>query len=166
MGYINVFEAYGYEKFAKNASISGVDGILAVDLPPEEADDFYNILDKFDINLIFLVSLTTSTFRLKLFKNKAKGFIYLISLKGITGSKLNIGSELKNCIQKIYQNLNIPVCIGFGINEANTAKKVSLLADGIIVGSSIVSIMDKYNNKDLMMNKILEFSESLIQAIK
>jgi tryptophan synthase alpha chain len=158
---------FGYQAFANVASESGVDGILVVDMPPEEAQDLKACLDGADVDFIFLVAPTTTNERLAALANIASGFVYFVSLKGVTGAgHLNIDIVNTN-MSRIRQFINLPIGVGFGIKDAATAKVVSKSADAVIVGSSLVSFIEKYNeNKDKMLASVGALANEISRAIK
>lgn len=167
MGYLNPIEVYGYERFAIDAQTAGVDGVLVVDMPPEEAHDLKQCLDQHEIDFIFLVAPTTTDERLAFLANIASGFVYFVSLKGVTGSG-NLDVDLVNeNLRRIRQTIELPVGVGFGIKDAASAKAVSELADAVIVGSSLVSFIEQYaENRDKMMATVASLSSEIAQAIK
>jgi len=138
MGYLNPFEIMGYEAFAQAASNAGVDGVLTVDIPPEEAVDFVRALDAKDIDLIFLIAPTTTTERMKKITDKASGFVYYVSVKGITGAANLDVDAVSGKVEHIRQVTDLPIGVGFGIKDAKTAKQVAQVADAVIVGSALV----------------------------
>ncbi len=167
MGYLNPIEIYGYERFAINSAKSGVDGILVVDNPPEEASELKRNLDKNHIDLIFLIAPTTTNQRLNYLKDLISGFVYFVSLKGITGSA-NLDINLVNLnLERIRKVINLPICVGFGIKDATNAKLIAKKADGIIVGSSLVKFIEKYKlNKVKMLTEINKLTAEISGAIK
>ena len=138
MGYLNPVEVIGYEKFVSIANDSGVDGVLLVDLPPEEAQEFDEVLKKYDMNQIFLLAPTSTDERIQHVVKQASGFIYYVSLKGVTGAASLDTAEVAARIQKIKTFTDIPVGVGFGISDAASAKAVGAVADAVIVGSAFV----------------------------
>lgn len=138
MGYLNPVEVIGYETFAKIASDAGVDGVILVDLPPEEAEQFDQILTQYDMDQVFLLAPTSTDERISHVVKQARGFIYYVSLKGVTGAAtLDIASAAER-IAKIQQNTDLPVGVGFGISDAASAKAMGAVADAVIVGSAFV----------------------------
>jgi tryptophan synthase alpha chain len=145
MGYMNPIEAYGFDNFLDKLIDSKIDGLLIVDSPPEESSEIKEKLSTNNIDLIFLLSPTSTNDRIKMVSNVASGYVYYVSVKGVTGSKnINI-NEVKKKIDGIKSLINLPVGVGFGINEPDVAKKVSALADGVIVGSKIINEIEKYH---------------------
>ena len=139
MGYLNPVEALGYENFAKAASQSGVDGILLVDLPPEEALEIKPVMDAHELDMIFLVAPTTSDARIKLIGKAGSGYLYYVSLKGVTGSaSLNV-DEVAGRVETIRNLAQLPIGVGFGIKDAESAQAVSRVSDGVVVGSALVN---------------------------
>jgi tryptophan synthase alpha chain len=144
MGYLNPVERMGAEVFAKAAAAAGVDGVLMVDLPPEESGDLTALFDREGIDPIFLLAPTTSLERIRHVSEAARGFIYYVSLKGVTGSQsLDVG-ELAPRLEAIRERTALPLGVGFGIRDAKTAAKVAQVADAVVVGSAIVRLVDAY----------------------
>jgi tryptophan synthase alpha chain len=168
MGYLNPIEAMGYKAFAKAAAQAGVDGILTVDMPPEEAEDLTMALKKHALDPIFLLAPTSTEERIISVNAQASGFIYYVSLRGVTGAKHMDMSEVTDRIGEIRKISQLPLAVGFGINNPETAARVSLLADAVVVGSALVQrIEDVFNqhNKDerneAIMKSVTEFVSSL-----
>ncbi|HIE77304.1 MAG TPA: tryptophan synthase subunit alpha [Candidatus Thioglobus sp.] len=166
MGYLNPIEVFGYEDFANQASQAGVDGVLVVDMPPEEAHDLKHLLNIVGIDFIFLVAPTTTDYRLKLLSKIASGFVYFVSLKGVTGAgNLEINSVNEH-LERIRKYIDLPLGVGFGIKDTDTAKAVSKTADAVIVGSSIVSFIEKHaKHKDKMINAVSKFAKEISSSI-
>lgn len=138
MGYLNPVEVIGYERFVSIAHESGVDGILLVDLPPEEAKDLAVVLKKYQMDQIFLLAPTSTDERIQHVANQASGFIYYVSLKGVTGAATLDVADAAARIQKIKAVTHVPVGVGFGISDAASAKAMGSVADAVIVGSAFV----------------------------
>ncbi len=138
MGYLNPVEVIGYEKFAQYAHECGVDGVLLVDLPPEEAVQFGEALKSYEMDQIFLLSPTSTDKRIAHVVKQASGFIYYVSLKGVTGAATLDVTQAAQRIEKIKQMTSIPVGVGFGISDAASAKAMGGVADAVIVGSAFV----------------------------
>ena len=166
MGYTNPIEVFGFTDFAARADEAGVDGILVVDMPPEEAADLKKELDKYQIDLIFLVAPTTTDERLEDISKIASGYIYYVSLKGVTGAG-NLDVDSVNFHLKRMRNyIKIPVGVGFGIKDAQTAKQVGENADAVIVGSALVSIVEELSSdKDKMVTKVGNLAKEISSAI-
>lgn len=167
MGYLNPIEVFGYKKFASEANKSGVDGVLVVDMPPEEATELKDNLDKKDIDVIFLIAPTTTDKRIQFLANIASGFVYFVSLKGVTGSAdLDVDMVSAN-LSRIRKFIHLPVGVGFGIKDGKTAQIIAKNADGVIVGSSLVKFIEKYSqDKIKMLDSINDLAQQIAGAIK
>jgi tryptophan synthase alpha chain len=145
MGYANPVEKMGYDNFVTQANQAGIDGVLTVDLPPEEAHSFTKNLKDHDIENIFLIAPTTTVEREKVIIEQAGGYIYYVSLKGVTGAgHLDVDSVNKK-VTELRALTQLPVCVGFGIKDGETAKAVCEKSDGAVVGSVIVNSMAEHN---------------------
>jgi len=143
MGYLNPLEIKGYERFAVDASSAGVDGVLVVDLPPEEADTLVPYLKSNDLDAIFLIAPTTTKERIKHICEHSSGYVYYVSVKGVTGSASLILDDVAQKVSVINSISDIPVGVGFGIRDATSAANISKVASGVIVGSVIVNLIDE-----------------------
>ncbi len=143
MGYLNPVEVMGYQLFAEQAAAAGVDGVLTVDLPPEEADDLAQALKKQGIDPIFLLAPTSPTHRIKLIADAARGFIYYVSLRGVTGAANLDVAEIADRLKEIRHQTQLPVGVGFGIGTPEVAAQVAGIADAVIVGSALVRRMEE-----------------------
>ncbi len=139
MGYLNPVEVMGYEVFATTAAQAGVDGLLTVDMPPEEAGELLEALEEQAIDPIFLLAPTSTDERIARICRAARGFIYYVSLKGVTGSNALDVDGVERKLRHIREIATIPVGVGFGIKDAATAASVSRVADAVILGSVLVS---------------------------
>jgi tryptophan synthase alpha chain len=166
MGYLNPVEVMGYEEFAKAASEAGVDGALIVDLPPEEARELKEIMVKYDLDLIFLISPTTNVERQKYISKMASGFLYYVSLKGVTGSnRLDTGS-VEESVTSIKQHSDLPVGVGFGIRDAESAANVAKVCDAVVIGSPIVELVGNLSDdSETSMKSISTYLSKMRQAI-
>ena len=143
MGYFNPILQYGVEKFAEDAATVGVDGLIIVDLPPEEADEILKPAKENGIDIIRLITPTTKADRLEKILDGASGFLYYVSITGVTGAAKADLNTLKPHIESIKGNTDLPLAIGFGIKTPEDAKEMSKLADAIVVGSAIVQSLDQ-----------------------
>jgi tryptophan synthase alpha chain len=138
MGYLNPVEFMGYRKFADAAVAAGVDGVLIVDMPPEESHDLHAILKQTGIDTIFLVAPTTSDKRAEAICRESSGYVYYVSLKGVTGAAhLDIDSVVSN-LTRLRRHTSLPVGVGFGIRDGDTAARIAGVADAVVVGSALV----------------------------
>ena len=138
MGYLNPIEILGYEKFADRAQTAGVDGVLVVDMPPEEAGEFSVFVKDRQIDLIYLISPTTDRARIQLISSQASGYLYYVSLKGVTGANTLDVDGVASKLAEIRSITALPVGVGFGIKDGPTAQSVSRIADAVVVGSALV----------------------------
>jgi len=139
MGYLNPVEIMGYERFADACVDAGVDGVLLVDLPPEECDDVAPLFKQRGVDLIFLIAPTTTDARISRIAAAASGYLYYVSVKGVTGSaSLNV-EEVAHRVETIRNLAQLPIGVGFGIKDAQSARAVSQVSDGVVVGSALVN---------------------------
>jgi tryptophan synthase alpha chain len=146
MTYFNPVFKYGTERFVKDAVDAGVDGVIIPDLIPDEADDYLKLARAQGLDTIFLLAPTSTEERIKKVVKASTGFIYLVSITGITGSRLSVGSDMKKTLRSIRSMTKKPVAVGFGISTPADASAVAAFADGVIVGSAIVKLIDKGKN--------------------
>lgn len=139
MGYLNPVEAMGYETFVDRAVKAGVDGVLLVDLPPEEATEVEGIFKAKDLDMVYLIAPTTTDARIEKIGQSGSGYVYYVSLKGVTGSKALDVDDVALNLERIRKHVSVPVGVGFGITNGETAAQVAKVADGVIVGSAIVN---------------------------
>ncbi len=165
MGYYNVILHYGVKDFVRNCVVNRVDGLIIVDLQPEEDEELIIELKKNNIDLIRLITPTTDHERIKLILNNANGFLYYVSVMGTTGQKSADIVELKKSLEFIKKYTNLPIVPGFGIKNAEDVKNICKIADGAVVGSSIITIIEKnLNDRNLMIEKINNFTKELKKA--
>ncbi len=166
MGYANPLEVLGYDKFAEQAAVAGVDGVLVVDLPPEEATQALPHLQANAIDPIFLLAPTTNEQRIKIICNAASGFVYYVSLKGVTGAATLDIEQVKAKVQEIRRHTSLPVGVGFGVRDPDSAQKLGNIADAVVVGSAIVNrIAEHADNPDLGGDKIAELIAEMRSAM-
>ena len=147
MGYMNNFLSLGDELFSKLKD-NGIDGLIIVDLPYEESSVFLKKLNKENIDLIRLISPTTTQERIIKIISTSSGYLYYISLKGVTGSNISISSDLDERIKNIKEQTELPIVVGFGIKDSDTANKMASISDGVVVGSKLVDEISKLENSD------------------
>ncbi len=146
MTYYNPVFRYGLQSFFKDASYSGVDGLIIPDLLPDEADELSVIANEYNISTIFLLAPTSTNERIRIVSKRSKGFIYYVSITGITGSRLRIDRHLQEMVKRIKGFSNMPVCVGFGVKKPEEAASIARYADGVIIGSSIVKMINENRN--------------------
>ena len=164
MTYENPIEAMGEARFVKSAVAAGVDGVLVVDLPIEEANTLLTEAKDEALDIIFLVSPTTTIARLKRIAQVASGFVYYVSLKGVTGAKHIDLAQIADKVKQFRNIITIPTAVGFGIHDAQQARQVAQLADGVVVGSAIVRLVAQYGNTDYD-HRIADFIFALREAM-
>lgn len=151
MTYYNPIFCFGEEKFVKKANSCGVDGVIIPDLPPEEGSSLIKLAKKYRLDTIFFISPTTARERVKFIASASSGFIYYVSLTGVTGPRKNLPSDLIRNITAIKKLTSKPVCVGFGISEPGQIRQISRVADGAILGSAIIrKIKENIGRKDLV----------------
>ena len=167
MGYYNVIYHYGIDKFVKMCEKSGIDGLIIVDLQPEEDSELLDKIKLKNIDLIRLITPTTNTDRLKIILKNATGFLYYVTITGITGQHSANINQLRKSILKVKKSTSLPVVAGFGIKNITQAKKISDFTDGIVVGSSIIQIIEKNinKNKNLILSNVCKFVKDLKKGI-
>ncbi|MDY3031496.1 MAG: tryptophan synthase subunit alpha [Clostridia bacterium] len=162
MTYANVVFSYGAEKFISSCREIGIDGLILPDLPFEEKDEFLPICEKYDVDLISLIA-PTSDKRVEMISREAKGFIYIVSSLGVTGTRNEISTDLSSLVAMVRKNTDVPCAIGFGISTPEQASKMAAVSDGAIVGSAIIKIIEKYG-KDAAQ-PVGEYVKSMKQAV-
>ena len=152
MGYGNPIEAMGWESFAARCAEVGVDGVLTVDFPPEESQVAFGHLQRHGIDPIFLLAPTTDEERIKKVAKQARGYVYYVSLKGVTGAgNLDLG-DIEKKIPQLRKHITLPIGVGFGIRDAATAQAVARLCDGVVVGSRIVQEIENSDEQSVVAN--------------
>jgi len=164
-GYYNPILSYGPERFATRAQEAGVDGILVVDLPPEEADELRQCTDPQGIDFISLIAPTTSTDRMKKIAAHATGFLYYISITGVTGTAKPQVEEVKKDVERIRKVTALPLAIGFGISTPQQAKEMAPYADAIVVGSAIVKMIAENSQQSDLVSVVSQYAREMKKAI-
>jgi len=146
MSYLNPVLHYGVERFGRDASSAGVDGLILPDVPPEEGHDISSVMRRYGIDLVYLLAPTSSKKRQKLVTGSSKGFVYFVSLTGVTGSGRSDTGSIQNELRSARQMTKLPVCVGFGISTPEDAKKMAAISDGVIIGSALVKALSRHPN--------------------
>jgi tryptophan synthase alpha chain len=155
MGYLNPIEVLGYERFAQLAKEAGVDGVLTVDLPPEESVEFAGVMKANALDVIYLLAPTTQEDRIESVCEYGSGYVYYVSVKGVTGSSALDVDEVKGKLGIVRRHTDMPVGVGFGIRDGKTAAAVATIADGVIVGSVLVNaIAENADNPEQISAKV------------
>jgi tryptophan synthase alpha chain len=163
-GYYNPIFAYGVKKFAKEAKIAGVDGVLVVDLPPEEARELRVYTDVAGIDFISLVAPTTPEKRLRQIAATATGFLYYISITGVTGTAAPEIEDIKREVSKIRKIAKLPLAVGFGISNSKQAQEIAGIADGIVIGSAVVRLIDENKCNPRLVKIISDYVSEIKQV--
>lgn len=161
MTYFNPVLNYGLEKFCNTCALAGIDGLIIPDLPPDEGLELEKVTKRNGLDLIYLVAPTSTDERIKTAAQHTGGFLYLVSVTGVTGAREKLPSGLKAFITRVRKITKLPLCVGFGIATPEQAKLVAQLADGVIVGSKIIQLMES----DQQLTKVAQFIQQLRQSI-
>ncbi len=165
-GYYNPIFAYGVEKFAQAAQKAGVDGVLVVDLPFEEAQELRTHTDPAGLDFIPLVAPTTGKDRLKTILGNATGFLYTISITGVTGTAAPKIEDIAREVGKIRKLTKMPIAVGFGISSAAQAEEIAIFADGIVIGSAVVRLIDENRNNSELMKIIADYAKEIKKRLR
>ena len=163
-GYYNPILSYGTERFAARAKETGVDGILVVDLPPEEAHELRQYTDPQGIDFISLIAPTTGTERMKMIASDASGFLYYISITGVTGTAKPQVEEVAKDIQRIRTVTELPLVVGFGISTPQQASQIAPYADGIVIGSAVVQMIEEHADKFDLVTHVAHYAKEIKEA--
>ncbi len=164
--YYNLIFSQGVEEYVKKASSVGLDGMLTLDLPPEECDDLFESCKMHDLKNIFIVAPTTPQDRIPLIVEKCSGFVYYVSREGVTGERSNLADDLSQKVSTIKMHTDLPVVVGFGISSSDHVSEVAKIADGVVVGSALVKcIPENLGEPDLIVKKIGQKAKSLSSGL-
>ncbi len=161
MTYLNPVFSYGLEEFCGACASSGVSGLIIPDLPPEEGSELENITERKGLDLIYLLAPTSTEERIRVVAERSRGFIYLVSVTGVTGARDTLPEDLNAFVTRVRQIATQPLCVGFGISTLEQAKGVARIADGVIVGSRLIQLMEA----DESMADAANFARDLRRAI-
>lgn len=157
MTYYNPIFCFSEEKFVRKASESGVDGVIIPDLPPEEGNTFIKSAKKYNLDTIFFLAPTSTKERMKFISGVSRGFIYYVSLTGVTGARKNLPSDLINNLKAVKKITRKPLCVGFGVSSRDQVKQIYKIADGVIVGSAIVGKIKENIGRPDLVKRVVEF---------
>jgi tryptophan synthase alpha chain len=164
--YFNLIHKVGLEKFITDAAQAGVDGLLVLDLPPEESDNYEALMKKHGLCHIYLVAPTTPEERMALIVQRGSGFIYYISREGVTGMQSQVASNLASQVAKIRAHTTLPIAVGFGISNPDQARQVAQEADACVVGSAVVNQIAEHGHSPDLVAKVAEFVSTLTRAVQ
>ncbi len=164
MGYLNPVHAYGYDSFCRDAAESGVDGVLLVDMPPEESRELTVPARRYGLDVIFLLTPTSDAARISAVNQLGSGFVYYVTVTGVTGARSSVSGTLAEELLRVKQAVSLPVMAGFGISTPSQAAEVGRLADGVVVGSAIVKLFEQYGGEQLKQ-QLRRFVRDMKQAL-
>lgn len=166
MGYLNPIEVMGYRAFASAASSAGADGVITVDLPPEEGQDYIEALQAAHLDPVFLLAPTSTTERISRICQRARGFVYYVSLKGVTGAATLDVAAVADKLDLIRRHTNMPVGVGFGIKDPATAAEVAKVADAVVIGSALVKLIEESgDDQQSMEQRVTAFVSEIRSAL-
>lgn len=163
-GYNPIFR-YGDTRFIEAASAAGADGVIIPDLPPEEAGDVEQAARACGLKTVFLAAPTTTPERLKLIASHSTGFLYYITLRGVTGARADLPPDLRDNVERIRRAVALPLAVGFGISEPGHARSVAAIADGVVVGSALVRLIDESAGSPDFADRVRAYARSLADAV-
>jgi tryptophan synthase alpha chain len=166
MGYTNNFFAMGARPFAAAAARAGVDGLIAVDLPPEEGEAFYEEVQKAGVDPILLAAPTTEPARLEMLARQTRGFLYFVALTGVTGARQDVSATLEEEVRRVRSISDVPVCVGFGVSTPEQARRVAGFADGVVVGSAFIDRIERADSPDAAVDAAASFASELKAALR
>lgn len=161
MSYYNPILSFGLESFCQASVKAGIDGLIIPDLPPEEGVELEATTKKLNLDLIYLLAPTSTEERISLVAERSQGFIYLVSLTGVTGARQTLPPELEDFVKRVRQRTHQPLCVGFGVSNPEQARRVAKIADGVIVGSRLIQLIDE----DATLSSLKSFALSLREAL-
>ena len=164
--YFNLLHRVGVEKFITDAAKAGVDGLLVLDLPPEESDNYESLMKRAGLCNIYLIAPTTPEDRMEFIVKRGTGFIYYVSREGVTGMQAKVASNLAQQIARIREHTSLPIAVGFGISNPEQAKAVAGEADGCVVGSVVVNQIAQHGKSPDLVGRLESFVGSMARAIK
>jgi tryptophan synthase alpha chain len=166
MSYWSPIEKWGVEKYAQQMNEAGGVGVITPDLPPDESDLWISATDKNEIDRVFVVAPSSSEERLKIVTNKVTGFVYAASLMGVTGARTSVSVNAKQLVERIRSVSNKPIAVGLGVSTSQQAQEVATYADGVIVGSAFIKIVQEFGAGRNGLKKIKQLAKSLSEGIK
>jgi tryptophan synthase alpha chain len=164
--YFNLIHRVGMEQFIKTAAKAGVDGMLVLDLPPEESDNYETLMRRAGLCHIYLVAPTTPEDRIEFIVKRGSGFIYYISREGVTGMQEKVAANLAQQVAKIRAHTTLPVAVGFGISNPEQARLVASSSDAVVVGSAVVNQIARHGKSQELVKRVSKFVKMLAGAVK
>lgn len=164
--YLNPVYTFGYERFHHEAAAAGVDGVLVLDLPPDEAAENAELKPVPELRHIQLIAPTSPAARIRQIAAQAEGFVYYVSREGVTGAQTDVASGIAEQVDLIHSATKVPVCVGFGISTPDQAGKVAAMSDGVVVGSAIVKLIEQHGAEPDLAARVEAFVKPLVDAVK
>ncbi len=164
--YFNLIHRHGLERFIRDAAQAGVDGLLVLDLPPEEGETYETLMRQAGLCNIYLVAPTTPEDRIELIVKRGAGFIYYVSREGVTGMQTRVADTIAQMTARIRAHTDLPIAVGFGISTPEQARMVAASAEAVVVGSAIVNQIAQYGRSQDLIPRVSDFVNSLVQAVK
>lgn len=161
MTYYNPVFNFGLEAFCRSCTEAGINGLIIPDLPPEEGIELEEITRRHELDLIYLLAPNSTGERIAKVAERSRGFIYLVALTGVTGARQTLSPELESFIKRVRQKAKQPLCVGFGVSSAEQARRIARMADGVIVGSRLIQLIEE----DATLASLTEFTLSLRAAL-
>ena len=163
--YFNPIHAIGLQRFAEQAAASGLDGVLCVDLPPEEAEgEYLEAMREGGLDTIFLLAPTSTRDRIRVVDEASTGFVYYVSRTGVTGEQETLPNELRKTVKRLRRRLSLPLIVGFGVSSREQVKEIGKAADGVVVGSALVRLIDEFGGADDLPQRLEAFVRELTGA--
>ncbi len=164
--YFNILHRYGIAKWITDCAAAGVDGLLVLDLPPEESDDYEAQMAKAGLSVIYLMAPTTTIDRMELIAKRASGFIYYVSREGVTGMQDQVATNIGAMTARIREHTDLPIAVGFGISNPEQARYVASFAEAIVVGSAVVNQIALHGKEPDLVDRVVKFVSPMVEAIK
>jgi len=164
--YFNLIHRYGVERFIRDAARAGVDGLLVLDLPPEEGDNYEALMQQAGLCNIYLVAPTTPDDRIELIARRARGFIYYVSREGVTGMQTKVADTIAQMTARIRKHTDLPIAVGFGISTPEQAGMVARNAEAVVVGSAIVNQIAQHGKSPELAGRVARFAGELVAAVR
>jgi tryptophan synthase alpha chain len=164
--YYNILHRYGVQKFICDAARAGVDGLLVLDLPPEESENYETLMREAGVCVIYLIAPTTPEERMEFIVKRGTGFIYYVSREGVTGMQTKVSDTIAGMTAKIRNHTDLPIAVGFGISNPEQAKTVAEKAEAVVVGSAVVNQIAQHGKSADLVHRVTEFVKPLVDAVK
>ena len=164
--YYNILHRHGVEQFIQDCAAAGVDGLLVLDLPPEESENYEELMRRHGLATIYLVAPTTPEDRIELIVRRGTGFIYYVSREGVTGMQQQVAANISDMTAQIRRHTGLPIAVGFGISNPDQARTVAQSAEAVVVGSAIVNQIAAHGRKPDLVEKVTAFTKELVDAVK